>query len=365
MQNIGFLKTEKMTNDISTTIVPIEFTHSCAIGQTGCGKTTNYIYPNISNRIKLNHGLLVFDYKGKEHLSVKVLANRYKRLDDVIEIGKDWGKSINILKYMNEATLENFLYNLFGLDGTDNEYWGRSATNISLTILKIIGQLEQLVLKASKVDKNINFEKTILRFKNFDYPIIKTLYSLSLVVSSIDTLKGFIENLDDLYNHIVVSIKEIISIEILNDIGKKKIKEKYHEFFYSLEEFKNSLKKGKKELSAFSEFSSNNTTKTLQTILLAINTPLMNIAGIKWLNDDKFDIVKSLNSGKIIILNTNNFSDSVISSYSNAIFKELTKRTSKINKNPISIFVDEAQRVVSSKFDLPVDVLRETKVELF
>ncbi|OCL90818.1 hypothetical protein [Arcobacter porcinus] len=29
-------------------IVPMTYTHSCAIGQTGCGKTTSYIYPNMN-----------------------------------------------------------------------------------------------------------------------------------------------------------------------------------------------------------------------------------------------------------------------------------------------------------------------------
>ena len=58
-------------------IVPKLYTHSCAVGQTGCGKTTSYIYPNLNERISLNDGILVMDYKGKEHNAVKVFANRH------------------------------------------------------------------------------------------------------------------------------------------------------------------------------------------------------------------------------------------------------------------------------------------------
>jgi hypothetical protein len=60
-------------------------------------KTTSYIYPNLNERISLNDGILVMDYKGKEHNAVKLFAKRHNRLNDVLEIGKPWGESINII----------------------------------------------------------------------------------------------------------------------------------------------------------------------------------------------------------------------------------------------------------------------------
>ncbi|OQR40857.1 hypothetical protein AS859_09150, partial [Aliarcobacter cryaerophilus] len=43
----------------------------------------------------------------------------------------------------------------------------------------------------------------------------------------------------------------------------------------------------------------------------------------------------------------------------------MQKRVTKNSVCDIAVFIDEAQRVVSKEFDLPIDVLREAKVELF
>jgi RNAse (barnase) inhibitor barstar len=363
MKSMGFIKTNQNIENMQTTIVPETFTHSCAIGQTGCGKTTGYIYPNMLNRIKNNHSLIVFDYKGKEHNAVKVFANQCDRLNDIEEIGKDWGRAINLLKYMNDAVLENFLFELFALDGADNVYWGRSATNISMTILKVLGCMEQILYKADDINLRDEMENVIDGFKFFTYPKTKSLYSLSLVVKSVDELKGFVRNLDRLYDNLLDEIKELIIIDF-EKLSKDKIKKKYHEILYVMEKFKIDIEKTKNNLNSF-ETSSSNNAKTLQTIILAMNTPLINIANIKWLNEDQFDIVESLNKGKIIIFNTKTFSENILASYCNAIFLELTKRITITNLKPISIFVDEAQRIMSRKTDLPIDVLREAKVDLF
>ena len=364
MTSMGFIKNTPISKNNQTTIVPETFTHSCAIGQTGCGKTTSYIYPNIHNRIKNDHALIVFDYKGKEHMAVKAIAAQCDRLDDIVEIGKDWGQSINILKYMNNATLENFLSELYGLNNSENEYWGRSATNISLSILNIIGQIEKLLLKAKEKDLYEVIEKAIESYYAYDYPTSKTLYSLSLVVKSVDSLKEFVENLTIFHSSIYADLKKSVKQD-LDKLDQKQIRKKYQNIMYVMEQFQREINKEKKNLSSFDGFSDKSSSKTLHSIILAINTPLMNIASIKWLNDDQFDIVNSLNDKKIIIINTKAFSQTILASYSNAVLTELTKRTSMTNVVPISIFADEAQRIMSNKSDLPIDVLREAKVELF
>jgi hypothetical protein len=44
---------------------------------------------------------------------------------------------------------------------------------------------------------------------------------------------------------------------------------------------------------------------------------------------------------------------------------ELSQRTRRIKIKPIAVFIDEVHRVVSKDTDLPIDVLREAKVDLF
>lgn len=72
--------------------VPKDFTNAIFFGRTGSGKTTGAILPIVEDRIKSDYGILIYDFKGNLHLQVKYLANKYNRLDDVIEIGKPWGK---------------------------------------------------------------------------------------------------------------------------------------------------------------------------------------------------------------------------------------------------------------------------------
>ena len=363
MSSMGFIKQAYDNYQSKDTIVPLNFTHSCAIGQTGCGKTSSYIYPNIQDRIKRGHSLIVYDYKGKEHTSVKYFASQHNRLDDVVEIGKYWGESINILKYMHSADLENFLTDLFVLNDTENDFWGKSAVNISVAILDIIDAIEKVIDAAEQTGAVADFQKRLHANNDYKYPTKKTLYSLSLVSASLDSLRGFVQNLDSLQNN----MKNIMVEEIVNykELPKEEVFEKFKKLAYYLQNLKHVIKDARKKLEEFGNLSSSSASKTYQTILLSINSPLIGIAGKKSLNTDSFDIIEALENKKIIIINAQMFSEDVLASFSSSLFKEFAKRTLKKHLQPISIFVDEAQRVVSKNFDLPVDVFREAKVEFF
>ena len=363
MSTMGFINQTNNNNQTKQTIVPLNFTHSCAIGQTGCGKTSSYIYPNIQDRIKRGHSLMVYDYKGKEHTSVKYFASQHNRLDDVVEIGKYWGESINILKYMHSGDLEDFLTDLFALNDTENDFWGKSAVNISVAILDIIDAIEKVTDAAEQTGVVADFQKRLYAKNDYKYPTKKTLYSLSLVSASLDSLRGFVQNLDSLQNN----MKNIMVEEIVNykELPKEEVFEKFKKLAYYLQNLKHVIKDARKKLEEFGNLSSSSASKTYQTILLSVNSPLIGIAGKKSLNTDSFDIIEALENKKIIIINAQMFSEDVLASFSSSLFKEFAKRTVKKNLQPISIFVDEAQRVVSKNFDLPVDVFREAKVEFF
>ena len=77
--------------------VPLNFTNAICYGQTGSGKTSFFILPNIHNRIEQGHSVIVFDFKGNMHLKVKCIADNFRRLEDVLEIGVLWGESLNLL----------------------------------------------------------------------------------------------------------------------------------------------------------------------------------------------------------------------------------------------------------------------------
>lgn len=65
-----------------------------------------------------------------------------------------------------------------------------------------------------------------------------------------------------------------------------------------------------------------------------------------------------------MIINAQGLKDNVIELMLNSTLSSMTRRISDEYKVPVSIFIDEAQRVLNSQTDLHADVLREAKVEL-
>ncbi|PWE20380.1 hypothetical protein DF188_07885 [Aliarcobacter skirrowii] len=373
---IGFIPT-KIKNSSNKAkkgkelIVPKLYTHSCAVGQTGCGKTTSYIYPNLNERISLNDGILVMDYKGKEHNAVKLFAKRHNRLNDVLEIGKPWGESINIIKYMSEANLEDFIVGILGLNDGKNDYWSSAGTNLGIACLNIIGKLEDLIAAMNKLENKDslihNCFRTNLKIdnKNRGYlkgiPTLKNLKSLYEITASTDSIKLFISNLDSLCMHIEKGIQDTIFNDDV-DMELEDINNKYKDVLELLCLLEDSIKKYYPVLETFQKDKSST---NFSSILSALNKPLAGFATKDYLNGDSFDVIDALNSSKIVVVNTQELSEVVLANYSYSIFKELQKRVTKNSVCDIAVFIDEAQRVVSKEFDLPIDVLREAKVELF
>ncbi|MEA3643635.1 MAG: hypothetical protein VBE63_27450, partial [Lamprobacter sp.] len=161
---MGLLKSTTKT-ETNSTIVPCNFTHSYASGQTGSGKTTAYIYPNLKERIKQGHGVLIYDYKGKEHLAVKALAKEAGRINDVVEIGVQWGKSINLLDNLRPAKLNAFLNEIYKMS-KDNSYWEQSAINYVTGVFNVLWAQKELLASLVKADLEIEKEEYPLAFKS-------------------------------------------------------------------------------------------------------------------------------------------------------------------------------------------------------
>ena len=105
---LGLIKDDKLLEKIP--LVDVKFTHSLCVGQTGSGKTTSFVYPNILERMKLNHGILFFDIKGSEHIAIKSLANESKRLGKWAKftvLDPDSKKELNLID--NPFAIGNFV----------------------------------------------------------------------------------------------------------------------------------------------------------------------------------------------------------------------------------------------------------------
>jgi len=350
---IGNNSTIKASSD-NRLIVKKDFTHSCAIGQTGCGKTSSYIYPNLEQRIKDGDSILFFDYKGKEHQAVKYFAKEHNRFDDIIEIGKDWGESINLLKYMSKSDLENFIKKIMSME-KNNEYWGKSGANIAVAVLTIVYDYDKFLSIIEKHPKQKQFFKYC--FKNDaikKFPRSKTLYSLYEIIKSTRSVNEFYEYMSSFVEEFIKGLKLMVKWTNVPDSFKNITKE-----LFLLE------KKLNDNLKCLSTFGQKTNSANHDSLINSINKPIASLSLKKSLNDDLFDLIEALNQNKIVIINTKEFSDTALNFFSNSLFNEFTKRTNQMINNNISVFIDEAQRVVSDEYELPIDVLREARVELF
>ena len=367
MATMGFIKSTNTEIVTSSIIVPETFTHSIAFGQTGCGKTTSFIYPNLKNRLELGHGILLYDYKGKEHLSVKYLAEKAGRLNDVVEIGKPWGENINLIQNMDEEELDHFFDNILK-HGDDQKYWQNSAKSLGQSILKILKAIECFSEVMVKIDSDFDNGEAFIYTKKFSrgskYPTKRTITSLVGVCNTFNNLVNFIKNLNELEKTTDEMIKDSVRdlLEKSSDENLDTAKLLIHELIRSRENLLEVIKESSTSLDSFGDNSNENLT---QNIIGSLISPLISLSQNSFFNTNSFDIASALNNGKIIVINTQALSDAAVESLSNAILHELTQRTRSVNLNPISIFMDEAQRILSKATDLPIDVLREAKVDVF
>lgn len=363
MATMGFIQAKQIdtTKKASSIIVPQTFTHSIAFGQTGCGKTSSFIYPNLLERLKSGHGVLLYDYKGKEHLSVKYLAHQAGRLGDVVEIGKPWGESINLIEKMDEDELDKFFDNILK-HGEDSKYWQNSAKSLGQTLLAVLKGVAAFSRSLQAIDGIERSEIETSSLEGFKYPTTRTLHSLVKICKTFEVLKVFISDLNGLVEEAESMIKTAAKFALAEAPLNTTLKAKLTDVIAKKEALKTIIETNKNSLDSFGGDSNENLTQNIMGSLLS---PLLSLSQNESFNSNEFDITQELNAGKIVIINVESLSNSVMESLNNTILYELSKRTKSLNINPISIFIDEVQRVVSKNTDLPIDVFREAKVDLF
>lgn len=380
LHTIGFnpvLNQKQANTKNKNPIVKKLYTHSCAVGQTGCGKTTSFIYPNLQRRIADGDGILFFDYKGKEHQAVKHFAKLHNRLDDVVEIGKDWGEKINLLKYATDSELTNFLYELVGLNDGKNDFWANSAVSVGMSINKIIRTYSKFVSVYNK--SNLGYAIEDMLYDTFNkeqkechnvIPTQRNLKSLHDITSSLENISLFAKNIKNIADVFRTNFRDKIiwanhTYNYIEHDTRVKLQKKYASIVSAVVELESVIYKSQKALASFENIKNAQNSNTNNSILMSLNKPIYSLASISWLNNDEFDIVNALNNNKIIIINTQEFSDAGLSFFAMTLFNELKKRIIYKNQNSISVFIDEAQRVLNNKFELPIDILREARIDLF
>lgn len=340
-------------------IVKENFQHAVCIGETGGGKTSCFIIPNLYERIKNNHGILFYDYKGIEHLKVKKIAKDFNKLNDVIEIGKPWGKKINIIQSLTTNEI-NILFK--SIHKNKNDFNTNASINLCINVINLLRSfklMDEFFLNKYKksYDRNNIFSYTFMNENTLNitkkseesiylFPIDKdiSLNTLYNVINSSFNFKIFARASENMY------------VKLINISKSNKIND---------EKFKHIMKMIKNYASTLKEYQINDSTELIKNIILTSENRLSRIATNDMFNTNEINIFENLNNNKIIIINSESIDDDVLSIINNSIFNELTNRVRMKNINNITIFIDEVQRVLNIYTkEIPIDIFRESKVEL-
>jgi hypothetical protein len=311
-----------------------DFTNAIFFGRTGTGKTTGAILPTIEDRIKSGYGLLIYDFKGNLHLQTKYLANKFDRLNDVVEIGKPWGKNINILKYL---TTKQFLQIVQSNTQARIDFWDIASRNLLEGIYSVL-----------KLDKYIFTQINKLVDKEYKNEI--SLKQIHKILSKPTNLKKFLEDyknsklefIDSEYQKV---LNKTQNLNLLNTISKK------------IEELKENL-----ELLSNYELVNDEEDAGRNGVVSHLASYTINGASNEFLNKDEFDIVNGLRDGKIVIIDVSNLTENSLNLINLGIYSSLQRINEKTLK-PVSIIIDEAQKILHKDYLPETDVCRESRFE--
>lgn len=290
--------------------------------------------PTIEDRIKSDYGLLIYDFKGNLHLQTKYLANKFSRLDDVVEIGKPWGENINILKYLTTKQLLQIVQSNSELA---SDFWDTASKNLLEGIYAVL-----------KLDKYIFTQINKLLEKEYENEI--SLKQIHKLISKPTNLKKFLEEYkNSKLQFIDLEYQKVLNktqnLNLLNTISKK------------IEELKENL-----ELLSNFELVDDDEDAGRNGIVSHLASYTINGASNEFLNKDEFDIVNELRDGKIVIIDVSNLTENSLNLLNLGIYSSL-QRVSEKNLKPVSIIIDEAQKILHKDYLPETDVCRESRFE--
>lgn len=340
---IGFAKQEEDAQICKegNLIIPCNFTHAAIIGETGCGKTTSMIYPNLLDRMQRGHGIFVFDYKGCEESAVKALAKRAGRLKDVVVVGTFLGEKINLIKDISGRDFKNTTSSLMK---TIDSFWQEYGANLTLSIfnfLKALGEFTDIVGK-----HNIRGFAQAVRLSDA-YPFnIHTIRNLTQ-----DILK-FTEFLASVNGDLKLNLDQVVN-------EKKEVRLRLKDLLASKQNLidimgRFDLTKAKNEERVINDF------RNLSIMATVINE----LADDETVNANKNSISQYLNEGKIVVFNAINSSSQTLAMLLDSFIPSFIKRAGGKNLIPISLFLDETAKIAGKNSNFHEEILRQSKVEL-
>ena len=99
-------------------------------------------------------------------------------------------------------------------------------------------------------------------------------------------------------------------------------------------------------------------------VLQVLNNAVLSLANKDYINTSDINLLDMLNNGAIVIVDIEGIHTDIHGILLESIMKKLSTRIRHGKPSPVSIFVDEANRVLLGSMDIHNDTLRESNVEI-
>ena len=354
MTTMGFkIEQQPISTKNKNIIPPIDFQHILCIGTTGAGKTASLILPTLQDRLNKGHTIIFFDHKGHEHQKVKYLAKQAGRLQDVVEIGKPHTHYINLLAEIDRRIFKNMIREVAS---SKDPYWSNSAANLAEDIILTLQKLHQIIniLKSHniEIDTIKNPFKTLEEI-NIDITQKSSFQTISHIINSPQSLVDYKEAIQQ------IPSKLLDLIETTECYTKEKlhILKRIHGEIIHLEKYIKSLNR-------FNTTTTSGDSTGNNGVLQVLDNTIASYSKKDYINIEDYSIIDLINKNAIIVIDTQSLDDDIMKLFFESILKNAVKRLRNNTTSAMSIFIDEANRVLSSSIDLHDDVLREAQVEL-
>ena len=333
--NIEGLEEKQSVNPI---LVPLDFTNAICYGQTGSGKTSSFILPNIQERIVQGHSVIIFDFKGNMHLKVKCVSDNLGRLKDVLEIGVLWGETLNLLDGLSEKEIDTLLSS----GGFNKDYWDIASLSLFKALYFSLLELKELYAFL----KEINGEAEPLRIfhKPPTFELIYALIKPSEIDKHIRILGG--------------AVGLIHKVLVENETLQQNLK-----LQHALSHFEKKLKQFARELNAFRHVKEEERDSGNHGVMNCLKNTIQDLARISFLNDPYAKPIGELIENKIVIIKSDNIGKSATQIINARLFAALKKRAGNTKAQGVSIFIDEAHKIITPKTLPEVSVCRECRFE--
>lgn len=338
---VGFLGGNFEGND--GILVPLDFKNSICFGQTGSGKTTGYILPNIQSRLSAGHSVVIFDYKGNLHAHVKKLAKECGRLGDVVEIGPIWGHRFNLLCNIAIKDIEQWYRSLFT---KKYDYWEIA----SCSLFKTLYAVQRFLYESHGILEKIHSYYDYIEPLDKERPAYPTFAWIGETLN-VASMRALMEKLHVIHKYLFLSLE----VEELHNEDKNALLcliEESERFSAFLSRYA----KLKEEDSGDESGNHGVMSCLLNTIQDGIECDVVNGEG--------FDLPELIEQKKIIIIYADTLGQSIARLLNQRIFAFLARRTIFLKEiQPVSIFIDEAHRVLAPGCLPEVSLCRENCFE--